>query len=140
MIPVVTELLLLSNKLSKAAGETDYLQTNFLYTCGGIYLYYFACSQGVLDFYGSENKIYVVVKGQAQCGCDVMEKYGDYLFALVGFCICTFCVYRSPCQQLSEMKEKKGWEWNTGKDETPPCTGCMRLLVSIMCWFVVILR
>ena len=78
MIPVVTELLLLSNKLSEAAGETDFLQTDFLCTWGGIYLYYFVCSQGVLDFYGSENNIYVFVKGQAQCGCDVMEKDGDY--------------------------------------------------------------
>ena len=71
-----------------------------------------------------------------------MEKDGDYLFVLVGFCICTFCMYRGPCRRLSEMKEKKGWEWNAGKDETPPCTGCMRLLISryIVCQFVVILR
>ena len=68
-----------------------------------------------------------------------MEKDGDYLFVLVDSCICTFYMYRSPCQQLSEMKGKR-WEWNAGKDGTPPCTGCMRLLVSryIICRFVVI--
>ena len=44
-----------------------------------------------------------------------MEKDGDYLL-LVGFCICTFCMYKSPCQQVLEMK---GWEGNVGKSETP---------------------
>ena len=59
-----------------------------------------------------------------------MEKDGDYLFVLVDFCICTFCMYRSPCQQLSEMKEKR-WEWNAGKDGTPPVWGvCGYLFLS----------
>ena len=37
-------------------------------------------------------------------------------FCLVGFCICTFCMYRSPCQQLSEMKKmgrEHREEWNS---------------------------
>ena len=44
-----------------------------------------------------------------------MEKDGDYLL-LVCFCICTFCMYRSPCQQLSEMKKMRREcreEWNS---------------------------
>ena len=40
MIPVVTELLLLSNKLSKAAGETYFLWTGF-------------CIRGVVSTYTS---------------------------------------------------------------------------------------
>ena len=49
-----------------------------------------------------------------------MEKDRDYLFVLVGFCICTFCMYRSPCQQLSEMKEKRmGMECREGWNPPP---------------------
>ena len=62
-----------------------------------------------------------------------MEKDGDYLSVLVGFCICTFCMYRSPCQQLSEMKEKRR-EWNAGKDGTPPVQGvCGCSFLGISC-------
>ena len=65
-----------------------------------------------------------------------MEKDGDYLL-LVGFCICTFCMYKSPCQQVSEMKQdEKGMQ---GRVKLP-CTGYMQLLASrcVMCRFVVI--
>ena len=48
-----------------------------------------------------------------------MEKDGYYLFVLVGFCICTFCMYRSPCQQLSEMKEKKDGNGTQGRMKPP---------------------
>ena len=63
MIPVVTELLLLSNKLSKAAGETGFLLTSFcihgvVSTYTGLFV-----TKGVLDSYGSENNIYGFVKG-----------------------------------------------------------------------------
>ena len=56
---------------------------------------------------------------------------------LVGFCICTFCIYKSPCQQVSEMKkDEKGMQ---GRVKLP-CTGYMQLLTSrcVMCRFVVI--
>ena len=55
-------------------------------------------------------------------------------FVLVCFCICTFCMYRSPCQQLLEMKGKEGWEWNVGKGETPPVRGvCGCSFLGISC-------
>ena len=58
---------------------------------------------------------------------------GIIFFVLVGFCICTFCMYRSPCQQLLEMKDK-GWEWNAGKDKTPPVWGvCGCSFLGISC-------
>ena len=65
-----------------------------------------------------------------------MEKDGDYLL-LVGFCICTFCMYKSPCQQVSEMKRmRRGCreEWNS------PVCGICGLLTSrcVMCRFMVI--
>ena len=65
-----------------------------------------------------------------------MEKDGDYLL-LVGFCICAFCMYKSPCQQVSEMKKmrrKCREEWNS------PVCGICGLLASrcVVCRFVVI--
>ena len=63
MIPVVTELLLLSNKLSKAAGETYFLWTGFcIHGVISTYTSLFV-TKGVLDSYGSENDIYGFVKG-----------------------------------------------------------------------------
>ena len=63
MIPVVTELLLLSNKLSKAAGETGFLLTSFC-ICGVVSTYTsLFVTKEVLDSYGSENNIYGFVKG-----------------------------------------------------------------------------
>ena len=65
-----------------------------------------------------------------------MEKDGDYLL-LVGFCICTFCMYKSPCHQVSEMKKnEKGMQ---GRVKLP-CMGYIRLLASrcVVCRFVVI--
>ena len=63
MILVVTELLLLSNKLSKAAGETGFLLTSFCIR--GVVPTYTSLfvTKGVLDSYGSENNIYGFVKG-----------------------------------------------------------------------------
>ena len=60
---MVTELLLLSNKLSKAAGETDFLLTSFCIR--GVVSTYTSLfvTKGVLDSYGSENNIYGFVKG-----------------------------------------------------------------------------
>ena len=60
---MVTELLLLSNKLSKAAGETDFLLTGFCIR--GVVSTYTSSfvTKGVLDSYGSENNIYGFVKG-----------------------------------------------------------------------------
>ena len=71
-------------------------------------------------FYGSENKIYVLWRGRLNAA--------------------SVCI-GAPVNNSRRWK-KKGWEWNIGKDETPPCMGCMRLLVSryIVCRFVVIPR
>ena len=65
-----------------------------------------------------------------------MEKDGDYLL-LVGLCICTFCMYKSPCQQVSEMKKMRREcreEWNS------PVCGICGLLASrcVVCQFMVI--
>ena len=45
-----------------------------------------------------------------------MEKYGDYFFAS-GFLYLYLCLYKSPCQQVMEMKGIK--KENAGKSETP---------------------
>ena len=64
-----------------------------------------------------------------------MKKDGDYLL-LVGFCICTFCIYKSPCQQVLEMKGMRREcreEWNS------PVWGiCGCSLLGVMCRFMVI--
>ena len=69
-----------------------------------------------------------------------MEKDGDYPFCFGGF-LYLYLMYRSPCRQFSEMKEKKDKNGMQGRMK-PPCTGCMRLIVSgyIICRFVVIPR
>ena len=59
---MTTELLLLSNKLSQAAGETSFLLTSFcIHGVVSTYTSLFV-TKGVLDSYGSENNIYGFVK------------------------------------------------------------------------------
>ena len=53
------------------------------------------------------------------------------LSLLVGFCICTFCMYKSPCWQVSEMKKIRREcreEWNS------PVRGiCSCSLLGVSC-------